>query len=635
MNLKKELYALMILAILIGTASPSTTAQDSSNFSLTIIVPSDNQRIRSMVNLFDDYWNPLHVSINIVGFPEVVFLQNLVNPLLDWDMAIVSFNGGEKEDPGLLDLYHPDFSSFAKEIFPTDDKDLMDEIGISQDFLTLLEEAYFTPDPSRKNSLLAEFQKRFNEEWLIDLPLFSKLGAVVSYRQLIGFNPQEGLANSIYSGMHWDSNPKRRADQGGTMDNLRLVIQNPTGSFNPLLSNSLDYNEINSLIFPQLMLFDSQANPYPDLAIGYEITDFQNGSRIMDIRLRENANWVDNDGQSITPITAKDVKFTFDMLRFPWVPTLSNNLIARIEGIRMLNESSVRFMINRGSPSDLYLIGSQLIVPEHALNGTLTKQGSPLGNVYEDQISPIESDEWTNFASFPVTGSMYFLDSKSENFITLRPNPSYWFPTTEDIVSSSWNPDMNFFFNWNDNPQTQQIERPSSALINEITSSIVEDRGTAALQFHFGVFDIFRSQAVGSKELYLDDPDIINLDYIPKGYVETILLNYDNLFLRDFKVRKALLAALNRTEILQVIETNQQIQYSPISQAYKDLYSDEGAVRYDYGLARDLFREVGYFAEESSTINYTPPEVNLPFPVVPFIGFIALIPLIRKKKERS
>ncbi|RMG37143.1 MAG: hypothetical protein D6732_07315 [Methanobacteriota archaeon] len=634
MHLRKGMFFGLILCILMLPFLPTTPAQTADNFTLTVIVPSDNQRIRSMVNLLDDYWNPLHVQVNVVGFPEVTYLQNLINPNLDWDLAVVSFSGGELLDPGLIDLYHPKYSSFATKLYPTNDTNLMEEIGISQDFLNLIEDAYFAANKSRKIELLSEFQRRYNEEWLLDLPLFSKLGAVVSYRQLQGFVPEDGLASSIFRGMHWSGNANRRADQGGTEDNLRMVIQNPVGSFNPLLSNSPDYDELNSLIFPQLLLFDPQATPYPDLAIGYGIKDLENGTRLIDFKIRNNAKWMDNDGHALNPIGPKDIKFTFDMLRFPWVPTSSTNLVARLNSIRILNDTSVQFSISRPSQSDLYLIGSQRIIPEFLLNVTLTKQGSELGTIYGDKISPIESDEWTNFASLPVTGSLYYVDSKSENLITLHVNPSYWYPTIDDIITPNWAPQNNYFFDWNDNPSTTPIEKPIQPYIQEITYSIVEDKSSAALQFHFGVFDIFRSQALDSKNLYTDDPDLVNLDFVPKSYVESFLINYDNLFLRDYRVRKALLAALNREEMLQVIGTSQEIQYSPISKAYTDFYNDLGGVKYNYELARDLFREAGFFAEDASTVSYSPRSVNLPFPIYSFLMIIPFA-LVKRKKSTS
>ncbi len=339
-----------------------------------------------------------------------------------------------------------------------------------------------------------------------------------------------------------------------------------------------------------------------------------------------------NDGEQLQQIRPEDIKFTFDVLKFPWVPTISSNLIARLNSIRILNDTSLQFSITRSSPSDLYLIGSQQIVPEFLLNTTLTKQGSVLGTIYGDRISPIESDEWTNFASFPTTGSLYYVNSKSENLITLRVNPFYWYPTVDDIVTEEWAPNENYFFDWNDDPSTNAIERPTQANIQEITYSIVEDKASASLQFHFGVFDIFRSQALDSKNLYADDPDIVTLDFVPKAYVESFLINYDNLFLRDYRIRKALLAALNREEILQVIGTSQEIQYSPISRAYSDLYSDEGGISYNYELARDLFREAGFFAEDASTIDYSPRKVNLPFPM---FSMFLLIPLVFLKRRKS
>lgn len=632
MKSRKALTVSLLVIALIFSSNPLLSNANTDNFKLTIIIPGDNQRIRVFVNLLNDYWDPLHIELNIVGFPEPTYIQNLLNPTLSWDLAIISFDGGEKGDPGLLDLYDPEYSVIAKKLFPFTNPDLLSEIGIGNDFLQLLHDAYFTFNKTQKVELLKTFQRKFNEEWLLNLPLFTKLGAVIAYRQLNGFNPQEGMANSIFSGMHWNGNAKRREDQGGTTDNLRLLIQDPVGSFNPLFTVSGDYEELNSLIFPQLMLFDENVNPYPDLAVGYNIDYLANGSSYITVTLRDDANWINKDGQIEGKIGVKDVKFTFDVLKFDWVPTVSNNLIPRIKSIKILNDTSIQFFISKSSPSDLYLIGRQHIVPEYLLNQTLTIRNEEIGTIYGDKISPLDSDQWANFASQPVSGSMYYFKSKRENIITLKPNPSYWYPTIDDIVTpTTWDPSSNKFFDWNDDPSTPKIEKPVNALINEITYAIIEDKSSASLQFHYGILDVFRSKVADSKNLYLNDEDLVNRDFIPKGYIETFLVNYENnQYLRDYRVRKALLAALNRTEILEIMGTSQEIQYSPISKAYTEYYSDQGGVHYDYNLARDLFREAGFVAEEYSTLQYSTRNINVSISL--FGILVAIIVGFRKRK---
>ncbi len=609
----------------------------TENFTIRVLtrpstVDPKGQRI---VNMLQTYFDPLNVRVVEVPALETVFFNKLLNQTSEWDMAISPFRIGERFDPALIEIFHPDFSTFARKYTDTIGSQLFTQIGLDQSYLSLIENAYFTFDPVEEKNLLLEFQKKFNEEWLTLFPLLSPTDIIYTYKELANFKEGEDISNMVFSGLKWNSNPEKREENGGRLDNLRLIIQNTLGNFNPLITtNNPDYDPMFKLMFPQLLLFDSEGNHYPHLVVSYDYKIFDNNSSEIIFKLRNDAKWLNKDGIEVGPITAKDVKFTFDMARFPWVGAFSNNLIDRITEIELVNTSSVKFEISRAAPSDLWLLSTQPIVPESELNKTLTFAGVERGTIYGDKINPMSSDQWLNFAVQPITGSMYYFQSNRNNVVTLKENPSFWYPTKDDAVSFNGSvPSNNFFFNWNDNPSTPTTEKPTGAILKEISFTFVEDKIFGLVQFDQGLFDIFQNYRTDAAPVYSNDPDFVVKKVMAKRMPDSLLINFqNNLHLRNYEIRKALLSAINKTEMAIFIGNGQDPQFSPISKAYAEFYTDSYGITYNYTVARDLFRKNGYLAEENSvrTITVSTPSVSfLPLSIVVFAFSVTV--LFRRK----
>jgi peptide/nickel transport system substrate-binding protein len=87
--------------------------------------------------------------------------------------------------------------------------------------------------------------------------------------------------------------------------------------FNPIVDhlNQID-RDVDSLIFSQLIKFDSQGNPTGDLAESFAISI---SADVINVTLRDNALW--HDG---TPLTTQDVLFTISLFSNPNLPISSD-----------------------------------------------------------------------------------------------------------------------------------------------------------------------------------------------------------------------------------------------------------------------------------------------------------------------
>ncbi len=594
---------LAFFVVLVLLTNPSVYSVDSQtqNFSVTILYNSDNQNLKSVVSNLQYYWEPLNVKVNIVGLPYITFLSELNSQTKTWDFALTSFDNGQLNYPIPYTLYNSQNSVIANIVFGLNDSRRLQNTGINMSQVNELTKlAYETTDKANRQTVLAEFQKKYMQEWLIDLPLLTKLGVQFTWNGLTNYDPISGLMNSIYSGLKWNTIEQTQKNGGGANDTLRLVIQDGSSGFNPMFSLTSGERQLERLIFPKLFLFDKQYNPHPDMGIYYKTTNNNDGSYTWNIGIRKNASWVDLNGNPIHKITSKDVKFTFDILRFPWIASLKNDFTKRIESISIQNDTNLSFKVNGFRQSDLFYLGNQMLIPEFKLNTTLTFNGKVLGKIYDDKISPVSSQEWQDFALLPTSGSMYYLSYAAGLVADLKANPNFWWPVDSDVLSYNGSkPIGSSFLNWNDNPQTPQIERPTKPLISKISYTYIEDKINLFLQFSNGRLDLVDSRSSDSLSLFKNKPEIKRINYLPKDRGTTIIVNYQNPILRPYEIRRALLAAINLTQLTISLGNGQLAQYSPVSRGFPDYYTGAYGIPYNFTVARDLFRSLGYSVKDS------------------------------------
>jgi len=182
-------------------------------------------------------------------------------------------------------------------------------------------------------------------------------------------------------------------------DVLIMHLAGEPGTLNPLLSTEVPY--VLDPIFEGMVEYDPETMKLrPRLAESWEIAE---DHLTYTFHLRKDARF--SDGK---PLTAEDVKFTFDKVKDPLVdaPHL-RNYYADIISCEVLDEHTVKFTANKQYFRHLIVIGLLPIMPRHAYaDGDFNKHPAnrkPVGS------GPYAFESWE-------TGSR----------ITLTRNENYW-----------------------------------------------------------------------------------------------------------------------------------------------------------------------------------------------------------------
>jgi peptide/nickel transport system substrate-binding protein len=179
------------------------------------------------------------------------------------------------------------------------------------------------------------------------------------------------------------------ASQRAAPNTLVWGVQIEPGHLNPLVSTSGIATDLQHLLFMPLNAFGPppEFDLRPILADHWEISDDR---KTVTYFLRQDVVW--HDG---VPTTAKDVKFTYDMMIQPDLPYPQKQKLRLVEACEVVNEWTVRFHFSE--PSWEPIFDTQFfVVPEHVLASvppadmvTSSFSRKPVGN------GPWKFVEWT------------------------------------------------------------------------------------------------------------------------------------------------------------------------------------------------------------------------------------------------
>lgn len=258
-------------------------------------------------------------------------------------------------------------------------------------------------------------------------------------------------------------------------------------TINPIINKDKSVGYITNLIYDGLFTIDENYDIVPQLVDEFGVS--QDGSKIS-IKLKD-ATW--HDG---TPVTSKDVAFTVDLIKknsqSPYKVFVEN-----ISSVSITNdkEFSIKFANNYAFSMDT------LIFPI----------------VSKNQLNSASSSSLSEYKNNLVGNGPYKIEEyKERESITLSVNENYYekLPDTMKNVKVTMVPD-----------KESQV-----AMVTALQSDI----GNIALD------DLSKFQ---EKEFNVTN-------YEGRGY-ESILFNYDNVFLRDINFRKAIAHAIDRNQILE------------------------------------------------------------------------------------
>ncbi len=317
-------------------------------------------------------------------------------------------------------------------------------------------------------------------------------------------------------------------------------------TLNPLLSEENAGTMILNGIFSQLIRVDEKGNFVPDLAT--QVPTVQNGGISKDglvytFHLRKGVKF--HDGQ---PLTAEDVKFTWEMLMNDKVQVVSRDGFDKIKKFEILDPYTVRMTLDQPYAPFLVTWAQTAgdIVPKHILG----------------KLKPEEITKGGDFSRHPIgSGPFKLKEWKEASYIIIEANKDYF---------------------------------GKGPYLEKVIFKVVPDTNTLLTQVKTGEVDVVNNIQPKQYVQIKDDPRL-NVQLNPASIYLHITFNLKNPIFQDKRVRQALSYALPRDlivkSILNGIGQPAAGSTSPVLWAY-----DKTIKPYPYDLkkANELLDEAGW-----------------------------------------
>jgi peptide/nickel transport system substrate-binding protein len=342
-------------------------------------------------------------------------------------------------------------------------------------------------------------------------------------------------------------------------------------TFNPIVSNESSSRDIYGRMFSSLISTDNiTQETIPGLAYKWE---FSADNLSLTFHMRRGVLWSDG-----VPLTAYDVKFTYDAIYNPKVQNSLNDIM-RVNGkpFESAVVDSFTFRVTIPSPFAPFLLwaGGVPVLPKHILEPDLEK--GKFDSAYGISTPPEKI----------VCCGPYLLEKYEAGVKTvLRRNPNYWridregnrLPYIERIIFVSMRSMETLLLNF----QTGNLD-----MLDSVKPSDVPILDRDSKKYDYRIVNL--GPGMGQQFFWFN----LNPGKSPDGkpYVEPYKLKW----FQDIRWRKAMAHAVDRDGIAKtVFDGLAQPQYGPETPANKFWY-DPNCVKYDYDLdkSRAYLDEMG------------------------------------------
>ncbi|MBP9708046.1 MAG: peptide ABC transporter substrate-binding protein [Oligoflexales bacterium] len=353
---------------------------------------------------------------------------------------------------------------------------------------------------------------------------------------------------------------------------LKIGITQEFENLNPIISSMLATTYIQYMVTRPLIVLTPSGKWLPVLVT--EIPSLENGKAkiiqegtkkklIADWEIKANAKW--GDGK---PVTAHDFVFTRDVTMDPNTSTSQRDAWENMEKIDIDTKNPKKFTITYKEARwnfnrDMAVLP---LVPKHIEETVFKKHGKQAQGYDKNSL-------YTTQATNPglYNGPYVVKEIKLGSHVTLEPNPHFFGKKPE---------------------------------IEIITLKLIPNTGTLEANLRSGSIDMISplglafDQALAFEKKVKAEKLPYDVHFKPSLTYEHIDLNLSNEFLKDVKVRKALVHSINRDELSQALFDGRQPKaihnIAPVDPWYTD--SDKDIVKYPYSrrTAQKLFKDAGW-----------------------------------------
>lgn len=283
------------------------------------------------------------------------------------------------------------------------------------------------------------------------------------------------------------SNEVKTSKKTSEYINLTMIR---ASTINPILNTDKSVSYVLDLVYDSLFELDENYNIQPKLVESYSISS---NNKKIDITLKDNIKW--HDGESLT---AKDVKYTYELINEN-KESAYNSLVSNISGITV--HGSKKLTINF---KDSYAFSLETLI-------------FPI--VSKDKLDGLKTDE-LKLAKNNLVGSGAYKIKKYEDrdYMILELNSDYY--------------DLN-----KDNNKKEVYVKmvPDTESQTEMVLSLDSDISKVTL---------------GSISKFTDNDNFVINKYQGRNY-DYVLFNYDNKYLNNLDIRKAISFAVDRKSIIK------------------------------------------------------------------------------------
>jgi peptide/nickel transport system substrate-binding protein len=280
--------------------------------------------------------------------------------------------------------------------------------------------------------------------------------------------------------------------KGGT---IIIGVSNDVDSFNPLFGESTLAQETTHLILLGLADLNDKSEFEPEIAKSWESSE---DHLKLTYYLRKEAVWSDG-----IPITAEDVKFTFDLLMDTTVASPRQGVTEYIKKVIVEDQHTVTFEFSEAYPAQIFDTAGE-ILPKHILENV--------------DRSTLRSHE---FGRNPIASGPYKLSKwVSQQYIELVPNEKYY-------------------------GQAPHLDR--------IVFKIVPDKSNLLMQLRTGEIDMMTNIPPAEIEKLQRENENLSMYQVDGRVYYFIGYNGVNKLFSNKKIRQALTMALDRDKIIEAV----------------------------------------------------------------------------------
>ena len=332
--------------------------------------------------------------------------------------------------------------------------------------------------------------------------------------------------------------------QGGT---AAIAVLSDFQAFNPVTNTHLTSDDvIKHMLFTPLIQYDERLQPVPWLAERWDLADSS-----VTFHLRRDVRW--HDGR---PVTAEDVKFTFDLAK--------DSAAASLLGSAYLN------LVESATVVDSFTVRFDFVAPHaQALDGFWWP---PLPRHLLQGVAPADLSRH-EFNRRPVgSGPFRFTEWRPGQSVTFAANPDF--------------------------PQGLG-GRPN---LERVVFRIVPEATTMVTELINGSADMVGYTLLPDQGKQIENQQGVELRHYPSREFTFFAWNNTRPLFSDARMRRAMAMAINRQQIIDGLLQGFGTPASGIIPPWSPMYTELAPLPFDPAQARQLLAQVGWRDADGDSI---------------------------------